>query len=208
MRIPNFITALVLGCLAGCGAPNRANIDLRKENQTLHEQVDQLKQRLAGDERTITGLRQQHGSLQTLSADRLEKLYTVHGLDFGRLTGGADLDPKKPGDEGIVVYIIPLDQEGQKIKAAGTFVIEAFDLAAPGNPRIGRWTFDLEQSRQAWNGWFLEYNYVLICPWQTVPKHSDLTVKVTFNDELTDTPFNAQRQVHVDLPPTTQPSAG
>ena len=196
---------LVLAAV-GCGSPSRANIELRKENQSLHQQVDQLKRQVAGDEQVIAGLRRQHGTLQTLTPDRLDQLYTTHGLEFGRLSGGVKLDPARSADEALAIYVVPIDQDGQKLKAAGTFVVEAFDLSAKENNRIGRWTFDLEQARKAWNGWFLEYNYVLICPWQTPPQHPDLTVKVTFTDELTQTPFTAQREVRVTLAPATQPN--
>jgi hypothetical protein len=194
-------------CAAGCGAPNRANIELRKQIQTLEAQNARLGQQHAADERVIAGLRDRQGTLPTLPAPRLAELFTTHGLQFGRLTGGADLDPARPGDEGLAIYVVPTDESGEKLKAAGSFDIEAFDLADPQHPFVGRWHFDPPQARAAWSGVLLEYNYVLLCPWQEVnPKHPDLTVKVTFLDALTQTPFTAQRVIHVNLPlgPTTQ----
>jgi hypothetical protein len=193
--------------MTGCGSPNQANIALRKQIQTLQTQVNELQVQHQGDQRTIQGLRDRSGYLPTLPAARLDELFTTHGLEFGRLTGGADLDPAKPGDEGFVVYIVPTDQAGEKLKAAGSFDIEAFDLAEPKNPLLGHWHFDLQQSKDTWTGALLQYNYVLTCPWQNkMPRHPDITVKVKFFDELTQTPFVAQKVIRASVPPQTQPS--
>jgi hypothetical protein len=46
---------------------------------------------------------------------------------------------------------------------------------------------------------------VLKCPWQgKAPGHDELTVKVTFTDELTGREFTEQKVVRVKLPPATQ----
>ncbi|HEY2586799.1 MAG TPA: hypothetical protein VGI81_13730 [Tepidisphaeraceae bacterium] len=196
--------ALLVG---GCGGPNRANIELRRQNQQLQTQVNELQVQRQADQRVIQGLRDRAGSLPTLPSARLDQLFTTHGLEFGRLTGGADLDPNKPGDEGFVVYIVPTDQTGDKLKAAGSFDIDAFELDDPQRPLIGHWHFDLQQSKQAWAGALMLYNYVLTCPWQArVPRHPNLTIKVKFFDELTQTPFDAQRIIKINVPPQTQPS--
>jgi len=198
------------GCaiFVGCSVPNAANIELRKQNQTLAAQVQKLDQQHQGDMRVIAGLRERQGSIPTLPTTRLAELFTTHSIEFvPRLTGGADIDPSKPGDEGLAIYAVPHDQFGQMLKAAGSFEIEAFDLAEPAKQQIGKWHFDLKHSADAWNGWALAYSYGLICPWQTVPHHPDITVRMTFFDQLTQTPFTAQTLIHVNLAPSaaTQP---
>lgn len=186
----------------GCASPSRANIELRKQNQQLQSQISQLRRQVEADQRVIQGLRDRAGALPTLPSSRLEELFTTHGIQFGRLTGGVDLDPNKPGDEGVAVYVVPIDQTGQPIKMAGTFDVEAFDLAEPSAPLVGQWHFDLQQSKNAWNGYLLDYSYALVCPWgKVIPRHADLTVKVRFFDELTQTPFTAQRVVRIIPPP-------
>jgi hypothetical protein len=186
----------------GCGSPSQANIELRKENQQLRQQLAQLKTLHEGDQQTIQGLRDRVGTLPTLPTTRLAELFTTHGITFGRLTGGADFDPGNPGNGGLVVYISLIDETGGRLKAAGTFDIDAFDLAEPKDPLLGHWHFNLQQSRSAWTEVLLEYGYALMCPWQNkTPKHQDVTIKVTFFDELTQTPFTAQQVVHVNLPP-------
>src|SRR5436309_2692497 len=122
----------------GCGKPNAANIALRKENQKLRDETADLKRQHDADEATILGLQSRSTTAPTLPSNQIEKLFTVHGLEFGRLTGGMDSDPKQRGDEGIAVYVVPTDAEREPLKAAGSFVVEAFDLAAEGDSRIGK----------------------------------------------------------------------
>src|ERR1700722_13731191 len=108
---PSCLRACVPSCLflciflssSGCSSPSAANIELRKQNQQLGEQIDSLKRQHETDQATITGLQGGATTVPSLPQDRLDQLYTTHGLRFGRLTGGANLDSKKRGDEAIRV---------------------------------------------------------------------------------------------------------
>lgn len=198
------------GCRALFGSsPSAANIKLRKENQALTAQLGELKQQLAAKAALAQSLQASRPTQPVLPTERLENLFTTRGLKFGRLTGGADLDRRKPGHEGIKVYVVPTDQSGEAIKVAGSFTVEAFDLARPEAPLVGTWKFDLEQARKSWSGYLMDYNYVLIAPWQDkVPEHPELTLKVTFFDELLQLPFTAQKKVKVQLPPKGTAATG
>jgi hypothetical protein len=143
----------------------------------------------------------------TLPQERLDQLYTAHGLWFGRATGGDDSDTSKPGDDGLKIAVTAVDEQGDVIKSAGSFKVEAFDLADPQNPLIGTWNFSAEQTRSMFYSHLTLYTFILRCPWQTVPRHSDLTVKVTFDDLLTGREFMAQRQVTVNVPPPSPTTA-
>ena len=192
--------AIALTYLMGCGSPNVASIEVRKQNQDLRDQIETLTRTHEADQATIKGLQERIGTVPTLPQDRLEKLFTTHAIELGRLTGGLDSDPAKPGDEGLRIDVTPTDGEGQKLKAAGSFTVEAFDLAA--NPtRLGKWTFDVEAARKSWVGALMSYHYVLKCPWQqAAPTHEDVTVKVTFRDELTGRVFESEaRPLHLLL---------
>jgi hypothetical protein len=205
-KSPLLLSASASLLAAGCGSPSSANIVVRKQNQDLQGKVDSLNREHDADQATIQGLKERIGTLPTLPEDRLARLFTTHGLSLGKLTGGADLDRDKPGDEGLKVYATPTDDDDDTLKAAGSFVVEAFDLAAKP-AEIGKWTFDTDATRKAWNGSFLSHQYVLTCPWQTVPRHEELTVKVTFRDELTGREFHEQKIVKVKLPPTPTTAA-
>ena len=194
--------AALSALLWGCAKPSGANIALRKENTDLREKIADLEKAREGDAATIRALEKRSGTITTLPKERLDRLFTVHGLSLGRLTGGWDSDPAQAGDEGIKVYATPTDGEGEAIKAAGAFTVEAFDLANTASPLVGKWVFDVEAAKAAWNGSALSHQYVLKCSWQGGPPgHAELTVKVTFLDDLTGREFGAQRVVTVKLPP-------
>lgn len=195
------LTCLLAGLGGGCGQPNRANIELRKKNQELQSRIDDLNRRHEADSATIRGMETNATTRPTLPQDRLASLFTVHGLNFGRLTGGADLDPGHPGDEALKVYIVPVDQQGDVLKAAGSFVVELFDLEQSDKPLLGKWEFPADQAARNWYGQSLLYQYILTCPWQRVPEHQKLLVRVTFTDELTGRVFVENRDITIKPPP-------
>jgi outer membrane murein-binding lipoprotein Lpp len=196
-------SVLVIGIssLAGCfGKPNHANIDLRKQNQELQNQIATLQRERDAARAEIGGLKSRSTTVPSLAPERMAKLFTTTGIELGRLTGGADLDPDKPGDDGLKVYVTPVDNSGQKFKAAGSIVVEAFDLAADqASARVGKWEFTVENAAKHWSGALLRYEYVLPCPFEQRPAHADVTVKVTFTDELTSRVFTQQRVVKIRL---------
>jgi hypothetical protein len=199
IRVALCLAALSLG-ISGCnGKSNQANIELRKQKHELESQVAELKRARDADAATIHSLQAQRGFVQTLPQDRTDRLFTAHGITLGRLTGGVDLDPARTGDEGIKVYVVPVDQTGDELKAAGSFVVELFDLGKPEDNLVGRWEFTPEQAKANWFGGALLYEYVLTCPWQRRPEHSELTLRVTFRDELTGREFTVQKVISVKL---------
>jgi hypothetical protein len=200
--------ACLLPLLGGCfliKSPNKANIALRKENQEQQDRITTLERNATGDDAMIRSLQEQKGTLPTLPRDRLQKLFTTHDIKLGRLTGGADLDPSKPGHEGLKVYVTPLDESGDQLKAAGAITVEAFDLSRGDGAKIGTWTFDVAKTREAWSSVLNRYNYVLTLPWQTPPSGPELHITVMFVDELTQGVFKKSVDVKVD-PPAAQPS--
>jgi len=205
------LCAAAIVLLSGCGKPNAANIELRKQNHQLRDDLATAQTEKQGLLASLgtAGAPDVNTRGAVVAPEALQHLFTAHGLSFGRLTGGADLDPARPGDEGIKIYVVPTDQHGDPLKSAGTFVVEAFNLASQTDVRIGRWEFDSTQSMQAWYGKGFLYTYVLTCPWQSVPESGELTLKVSFTDTLTGRQLTAQRTVNVSTPgvpaPTTQP---
>jgi hypothetical protein len=193
------IAALLLVlAIAGCAHPSAANNKLRDENQKLQDQITTLERNQQADHATIKALEGKQGIKPSISSAKIDQLFTVHGIKLARLTS-AD-------QNGLEVAVQPIDDQGDKVKAAGTFVIDAFDLAAGGDNHIGRWTFDAAQSRDAWNGISFLYCYVLKCPWQKKPQHADVTVRVAYTDLLTGRQFTEQKVVKLDVQsPTTRP---
>ena len=208
MRLPLLLSAVVLAALcAGCGKPNGGNIALRKDNQELRSRLDQLQRELNAAKATIAGLESHATTVPVLPSAQLEKLFTTHDIKIGRLTGEADLDPAKPGNEGLKIYVVPIDQYNQPLKAAGSFVVDAFDLAQSGENRIGHWEIPLEKAQDNFYNMLTLYTYALPAPWQTPPRHKDITVRVSFTDALTGRTFTAQKPVTIDLQAATTRAA-
>jgi hypothetical protein len=185
----------------GCTKPHAGAIAVRKQNQELRAKLADLERREQGHLAQIRALEAKSATtVPSLPTERLDTLFTTHGLKFGRLTGGADLDPKKPGDDGLKIYVVPTDGRGDPIKAAGSFVVEAFDLAKGKDHRVGRWEYPLEQAEKNWFGQGMLYTYVLAAPWPgEPPEHGELTLRVTFTDALTGRAFTEQKVVKANL---------
>ena len=207
VRLLSIVTIVTV--VAGCGSPSRPNIALRKKNAALRDEVASLKAARESDLSAIRRLESNATTVPVLPHDRVDKLFTTHGLRLGRLTGGWDGDVSVSGDEGIQVFTVPTDQAGDEIKATGTFVIDAFDLSKGGEVRLGHWEFPTEEASKRWLGNALQYGFVFEVPWQRIPTGDEVTIRVTFTDELTRRVFTAQRAVKVSVPrtPATQPVA-
>lgn len=182
------VTIFLMLCVAaaGCGRPDAANIALRRENQQLHAELEQLRRQHAGDVAQMKAM-QPGGTAPSvqLPVEQLENLFTVADLKIGRLTGPADLDMRSPGVEGIKVYTSPVDEAGDVVKMAGAFLVEVTDPARSPEPLLGRWTFPVEDAQKNWHGMSLLQTYVLACPWENRPEAKEARVKVTFTDALT-----------------------
>ncbi len=204
--------ALLILTASGCGSPNKVNIELRKRIAELESRSAELDRRHTADLATIDALQSRATTVPTLPNERVEALFTTHGLRFGKLTGGADLDPERPGDEGLKIFVVPIDDRGDALKAAGGFTVEAFDLSDAAEPLVGTWTFPAAEAATWWFGQGLLYEYVLTCPWQNrIPAADKLTIQVTFTDALTLRQFTEKRDVTIHptipVPTTTRPSA-
>lgn len=187
-----------VGLMIGGCKPSQANIRLRKENQRLEQTIAELERQRAADVARIQAL-EGPSTRASLSQSQLDELFTVHGLKFGKLTGGYKIDDKSPEDVGVVVHVVPLDQQGEPLKAAGEIRVSLFDLAEPREPLVGHRRFSLRQVRERWYGQGLLYNYVLKVPFERQPLHSRLMVRVEFFDPLSGRVIAGEQPIEVQL---------
>ncbi len=96
---------------AGCGSPSAANILLRKQNQQLQAQVDQLTAQHQRDKAALTACERSHPTEPSLPPERLDQLFTTHDLTFGKLTGGDNPDSTQRFDTELKVFIAPVDEQ-------------------------------------------------------------------------------------------------
>lgn len=167
------VLAVVTSVAGGCGRPYAANIQLRKENQALREEVKQLRaMRQADIANRFMAVGETGGGVS------LDRLFTAHGLRVGRLTGIYG--------QRLRVFVVPTDQEGDLLKAAGSFELRAFDLNRGREAMVGAWQFTEEEAAAAWNGELLQYGYVLECALpRAMSEGESLTVRIVFTDLLT-----------------------
>lgn len=170
--------------LSGCGGPNAANIALRKENQSLKDQVAKLELQHKADMASLAVAAGQEGTTRPalLDLSRLPDLFTVVDLEMGRLTS---LNTDYNGKVGLKVQVAPRDDTGDKLKASGRFVIEATDPSQSPEPLLGRWEFGPQDLKHLWYSSMFVYSYVLQCPWDKVPTAERIRVKVHYTDLLT-----------------------
>ncbi|MDY7009211.1 MAG: hypothetical protein SVV80_00450 [Planctomycetota bacterium] len=190
---------LLVGCISQ--QADQTAIQLRRcreENTKLQADIQDLQTELLARQKQIR-------TLQGLGEKRLENLFHVTGVKLGKYTAGADLD-KTPGQDGIRVYLTPIDRDGHAIKAAGAVKIQLFDLAAKEN-LVAEHDFPVEKISEQWAGGFMTYHYCFDCRWPAPPEHDEITVRVEFIDYLTGKTFTVQMVCKVKLPVSTTATA-
>ncbi|HUU85749.1 MAG TPA: cell division protein ZapB [Phycisphaerae bacterium] len=199
--------ALALAGIASAGCDGRPDDRVR----TLQQRVDELVQDNARLEREsldrqakIADLQAQVETLQDLGPDRLNNLFVVDRIELASLTGGAEYDDV-PGDDGVTVYLRPVDADGHVLKAAGEITIELLDANAPGAPKsLGLYVHnEKQQLRKLWHGGLLTNHYTIKCPWDPTigpPTNREVTIKAIFYDFLTGKRCTSTKVVKVSLP--------
>lgn len=137
-----------------------------------------------------------------LSKIELDDLFLVDRIKILSRSGGIDLDGQ-PGDEGVVVYVQPIDAAGDAIKAAGAISIQVTDLTQLGSPKtLGTFEYSKpEVIKQSWYGGFLTNHYTFKCPFsdsaESIP--DEVHIRVAFLDWLTGREFTDSVTASVEV---------
>lgn len=201
-RLPRAGVALVGVVLATAGCVSQTEISLRNEIIGLREQVRQKDNELVAQRASLDEVARQLAVARSISEDDLKLLFYPERLVIDRLSGGADYDGK-PGDDGVTVYLKPVDRHGDVIKVPGDIRIQLYDLAAPpGRNLIGEYFVPVDQVGKLWQGKLWTNHYTIKCPWPAgPPEHTEITIRATFVDYLTKRVVSAQSTCQVKLPP-------
>lgn len=126
--------------------------------------------------------------------------YPVRTLTLGRGTGGYDADDC-PGDEALQVVVEPRDADEQVVKAPGSLVVQALEVAPEGVKRpLSSWEVSEDELRRSWRNGLLSTGYTLTLPWKLWPSTEKVRVVVQFrapDGRL----FEADKDVCVRLAP-------
>ncbi len=192
--------AIVLASLVvGGGCDQATQNQARMELAAVSDQADRLQQENLLLSEQVASQKQQIATLQSIGVpDRLYKLFRVQRIKIGSQSGGVDLDGME-GDDGIRVYLKPIDQAGSIIKAAGTVKVQLFDLTSEsGETLIAQKTWTVQQLSDQWASGFVSYHFTLTCPWTSAPPaNNQITVRVEFVDLLTGKTFSAQKLCNI-----------
>ena len=188
------ITALyLLMAVAGCESTPKDDLSGRVEKLT--EEKAQLANQLEQSKAESEQLQQQVKVLSGITQDgKPANIYNLTSIKITRYTNfyDKDRDGKK---ETLIVYVQPIDQDSDIIKAAGTVDVQLWNLNRPdGQALIGEWHVTAEQLKKLWVKTILTLNYRLTFDIAgKVENFKDpLTVTVTFTDHLTGKVFKEQ----------------
>ena len=195
-------SVLCLLSLAGCQNTN--------EDMSLLEQIDQLtedktllRERIEQSESENEQLRKQVEVLAGLPEEvKIENLSALKTVRIGRYTNLFDKD-KDGRIESLIVYIQPIDEEGDKAKWPGAVDVQLWDLnsAQASEALLGEWHVRPAELKKLWFS-FLNTNYRLTFDVSDKIEtyEGPLTVKVTFTDYLTGKVFEEQMKIEPQAP--------
>ena len=194
---------------AGCDAPGE-RVRLANDNQQLRAQNTRLTREVAQRDGTILQLNRQLTSLRQLGPERPIAVFAPVKLKIASLSRGHDYDGK-PGDDGVRVYLQPIDADGDPVKSPGKISVQLLDDSELGKPRLlGVYVFDrVEELRQMWHGKFLTQHFTVDCPFPPgtkLPASRQVSVTAEFVDYLSGATLTAHQSVPVSFPVETRPS--
>ena len=187
----------LLSFVAGCENANKKS-PLAEQIQQLKQEKTELTRQIERSENENEQLQKQILVLSGLPEDaKAENLYRLQRIKVTRYTNFYDKD--KDGEkEKLIVYIQPLDEEGDIVKATGDVDVQLWDLNKEANQALlGQWHVTPGQLKKLWFATLITINYRLT--FDVADKieniQEPLTVKVTFTDYLTGKVFKEQRVI-------------
>ncbi len=193
--------AILTGCLlilvGGCENGNKKS-PLVEQIQQLKQEKTELTRQIERSENENEQLQKQILVLSGLPEEaKAENLYRLHRIKIGGYTGFYDKD--KDGQyEKLIVYIQPIDGEGDIVKATGAVDVQLWDLNKEANQALlGQWHITPGELKKLWFATMITINYRLTFDIADTVENMEepLTVKVTFTDYLTGKVFKEQKVI-------------
>jgi hypothetical protein len=180
--------------LVGCETTNSQRNPLAEKVDTLEQDNRQLASQIEQLKSKNKDLHERLDRLHGLSGEvKLENLYDVQKIKIAKRTDVLDKD-KDGKKETLVVYIQPIDQDGDIVKAAGAVEVQLNDWEGK---ELGRWSVKPGPLRKLWFNALMMTNYRLT--FDVSDKvgtfEEPLTVKVTFTDYLTGRVYKEQQEI-------------
>jgi len=129
---------------------------------------------------------------------RIEALSTITAIEITNRSGLYDQN-KDNKKEMLIVYLKPIDDMGDVIKAAGAVDIELWNLnAKPQEALLKSWAIEPKELKKNWSGSLMTCYYKLQFDVNSVltGKEKDLTLKAQFTDYLTGKVLKGQKVIN------------
>jgi hypothetical protein len=189
----------LLAFVSGCNnAYTESPLQERVETLTIQQKQleNQLEQSTAENEQLQKQIHTLSGLPEQLKG---ENIYSVQNIEIGKYTGLFDKDNDSTKDK-LIVYIEPIDEQGDVIKAAADVEVELWDLSkTDGSALLAKWpSVKSDELKKLWFDSMLKINYRLTYDITDIVKSFDepLTVKVTFTDYLSGKVFKKQKVIN------------
>ena len=190
--------------VAGCENANSIRTPLVEQIGNLTEQNKQLENQLEQTRAENKQLTKQMHVLSGLPEEvKGENLYRLEKIEIGKYTGFFDKDDDGTKEK-LIVYIQPIDEEGDIIKATGAVDVQLWDLdsSEADQALLGQWRVEPGELKKLWFATMVTINYRLTFDITDKVKSFDepLTVKVAFTDYLTGKVFKEQKVIKPQSP--------
>jgi len=184
--------------VAGCESSQTPKNPLAEQVETLTQDKKGLARQIGQLESKNKDLQKQINTLHGLPNDvKLKDIYEVQSIRITKYTNLYDKD-KDGKRETLIVYIQPVDQEGDIIKVPADVHIRLLDLDKDRDPVVlGKWHITPDRLRKLWFNALMKTHYRLT--FDVSDKldsyEEPLTVMVTFTDYLSGRIFEEQKLI-------------
>ncbi len=188
--------ALLMFSLAGCQKERTENASSQIEK--LKTQNSDLAVKLQQSQKESEQLKKQIQALRNFGENfKPEDIYNLQKINITRYTNLYDNDDDGKKDT-LLVYIQPMDEYGDVVKATGLVEVQLWDLdRKEGQPLLGQWQVSPAELKKLWFATLITVNYRLSFNIAGVVEKFDrpLTVKIKFTDYLSGKIFEEQKVI-------------
>ena len=193
--------AILAGCLlaiaTGCENAGSRSL-LPEEINTLRREKRELARQFEESKLENKDLKKQIQVLSGLPPGvKPENLYRLQSIKITKYTDFYDKD-KDGKKEKLIVYIQPIDEDGDIIKAVGAVDVRLQDPNKNNDQApLGQWHVEPNTLKKLWFAGFITVNYKLTfdVPDKISKFEEPLMVKATFTDYLTGNVFNEEKLI-------------